>query len=382
MPCASCGASTCRENPCLQCGASPLLDGRYRLDSILGQGQHGTTYAATRIADHEAVVAKELQFRGLDDWDRLERFRREAAVLRQLTHPDIPSLIEELETGAGKQKAVWLVQERVPGQSLEHELEDRRYDETEVLAVIRQMAKILSYLHNRRPPVVHRDIKPSNIIRRADDGLSLVDFGAVRDTLLDPTLGGATVSGTFGYMAPEQLRGDAQPASDVYALGATALRLLTREDPSQYVGFDGRLKVDRLHHLGPKLRHLIERMMTPDPSQRVADGTALTTAVDATVAAPAALTPASATNERAVVALGERELSEIPWVRNAARLMFSAGVAMIVGGFALGFGPKIGPLGIVLVIFSRTLVPHRRYRRPGRQRRNRRRLSDRAPTKR
>ncbi len=388
MLCAHCGSSDVGDGPCSSCGAPIELDSRYRLLRILGQGPHALTYEAERTEDGLRVVAKELPLRGLDDWSRLERFRREAAILRQLDHPDIPKLIEELETGQGKRKAIWLVQEMVNGQSLEQELESHRYDETEVTDVIESLAPVLAYLHERRPPVVHRDIKPGNVIRRTEDrGLSLVDFGAVRDTLIDPALGGATVSGTFGYMAPEQLRGDAGPASDVYGLGATALRLLTRQDPSQHVGFDGRLRPDGLQGLTTRTRALLEKMMAADPKDRIADGAALLAFVRspppaAVIAPPSPPMTQPAPNDDALVRSDglSGDLSDVPFGPQILRLLFSAGIAMIVGGFAFGLGSKMGAIGVVLVVFSRTLRPSPPGpRRPlsGRRRRRRRLASGR-----
>ena len=91
---------------------------------------------------------------------------------------------------------------------------------------------VLGYLHTLNPPVVHRDIKPDNVIRGEDGRLWVVDFGAVRD--FSTTMGGgSTVVGTYGYMAPEQFRGQAIPASDIYAVAATMLHLMTGRSPHE-----------------------------------------------------------------------------------------------------------------------------------------------------
>ena len=357
-----------------------MLDGRYRLERRLARGAQALTYEALRIEDRVRVVAKELPLHGMADWRVLERFRREAAVLRQLDHPGIPRLIEECESGEGKAKAMWLIQQWVPGHSLESELEHHRYDESEVVEVIRHVADILAYLHERRPPVVHRDIKPANIMRRTEDrGLSLVDFGAVRDSLVDPVAGGVTVSGTFGYMAPEQLQGDAVPASDVYALGATALRLLTREEPGRHIGFDGRLKTDRLQVLTANTLGLLEQMMAPDPAARPRDGTALRQALERAPKTPAAL-GRSVPEDRTELTAPERGTLEIPALNAVLRILFSGGLAMTIAGFAFGFSAKMGTLGIVLMIFSRSAArpwppsrPRHRYSTYRRNRRRRRR---------
>src|SRR4029078_10932665 len=100
-----------------------------------------------------------------------------------------------------------------------------------VRRLLRSAASALEYLHGRAPPIVHRDIKPSNVIMRSDGSFAFIDFGSVRDRMKPE--GGSTVVGTFGYMAPEQFQGRAMPTSDIYALGATALAMLTGEEPER-----------------------------------------------------------------------------------------------------------------------------------------------------
>jgi serine/threonine protein kinase len=128
--------------------------------------------------------------------------------------------------------------------------------------------EILDYLHTRSPPVVHRDIKPSNIMRAPNDGrCSLVDFGGVLDAAREK--GGSTIVGTFGYMAPEQLHGQAVPATDIYALGATIVALASGIEPED-VPRKG-LKMDLAKHL-PSMhagfRGVLEAMTEPDPEKR------------------------------------------------------------------------------------------------------------------
>ena len=138
----------------------------------------------------------------------------------------------------------------------------------EVIRFLEDASSVLEYLHERSPPVIHRDVNPKNVIRRADGSHVLVDFGAVRDKLKPE--GGSTVVGTFGYMAPEQFQGRALPASDVFAVGATALRLLTGLEPDK-LPHRG-LAIDVAAALGPgfdpALRGVLERMTDPDPDRR------------------------------------------------------------------------------------------------------------------
>jgi len=133
---------------------------------------------------------------------------------------------------------------------------------------LRDAESALSYLHSRVPPIIHRDLKPGNVIRRADGSFAFVDFGSVRDQLKPE--GGSTVVGTFGYMAPEQFQGRALPGSDVYAIAATALALITGREPED-LPHRG-LAIDVPAALGkttePWLVRALSAMLEPDPDKR------------------------------------------------------------------------------------------------------------------
>ena len=253
---------------CPACSETPLLDARYRLDTIVGRGAMGVTYRAERLSDGRIVAIKELPFRRIDAVKTKAMFAREARVLEQLDHPGIPAYLDDFLGGVGKNLSLYLVQTFVEGQTLKAEMTARRWREDEVLALIADVADILVYLHELSPPVIHRDIKPGNIMRRADDSLALIDFGAVRDALDDEHTGGSTVVGTYGFMAPEQFRGDASPASDLYALGATAVALLSRKTPDTMVDVAGHLDWTPHIDVHPHTQALLEGLLQIDPTRR------------------------------------------------------------------------------------------------------------------
>jgi serine/threonine protein kinase len=265
--CAACGEPT-REDPCSSCGASPLLVGRFRLVGTLGQGRSGTTFRAIRAEDGAVVAIKEMPLRGADSDKARALFQREARVLRQLAHPNIPRHIEDFVAGRGKHATLFLVEELVEGMDLAREMEGRRYDESDVLDVLLGLLPILVYLHGLSPPVIHRDLKPRNVMRRADGQLVLLDFGAVRDALVDSELGGSTVAGTFGYMAPEQFRGDATAASDLYGLGALAIALLTRREPNTLADATGHVRWRAHVDVSPRLSTLLDRLLDREMDRR------------------------------------------------------------------------------------------------------------------
>lgn len=143
-----------------------------------------------------------------------------------------------------------------------------RTTENEVHNIAIQILEILVYLHSLTPPVVHRDIKPQNIIRRDDGQVYLVDFGAVQDTYYTTFMRGSTVVGTYGYMAPEQFRGQAVPATDLYGVGANLLFLLTHRSPTE-LPTDG-LKIDFRSRveISEEFADWLEKMLEPDVEDR------------------------------------------------------------------------------------------------------------------
>lgn len=267
MICAACGTPT-NTQPCTACGAEPRISGRYRLDRELGQGSTGVVYAGVDEHTGEAVAVKQVALGRLDHDKARELARREGRVLRQLHHPGIPQWHHEAIVGTGRATALCLVQELVSGTDLESGLADHRWSEAEAVALMLEALDILDHLHTRHPPVLHRDVKPSNLIRRDDGQLVLIDFGAVRDALRDADLGGSTVAGTFGYMAPEQFAGHAVPATDHYALAMTSVALLSRRSPTELHDRAGRLQWRDAVSLSPGFTALLAAMLDPDPEAR------------------------------------------------------------------------------------------------------------------
>lgn len=212
-----------------------IIAQQYRIISCLGEGGIGITYQAADLADGGKPVAlKALSLRRMQDWKVLDLFERETRVLSQLDHPAIPRYLNYFQTDTPQDRCFYLVQDLAPGRSLAALVaEGWRADESEVRRLATQVLEVLIYLHSRLPAVIHRDIKPDNIIRRQDGQIYLVDFGSVKDTYRDTLLHGGTVVGTYGYMAPEQFRGQAVPATDLYGLGTTLLFLLSGQSPAE-----------------------------------------------------------------------------------------------------------------------------------------------------
>ncbi|EHC10103.1 serine/threonine-protein kinase [Fischerella thermalis] len=223
-----------------------LIDNRYIIQQLLGQGGLGRTYLAfdTRRFN-EACVLKEFApigtgGGGLEKCRNL--FKREAKILHQLEHPQIPRFLACFE-GDGR---LFLVQEYVNGKTYSALLRDRQlqgqtFTEQEVIQWLKYLLPVLEYIHQHH--IIHRDISPDNIMLPEGNILPvLIDFGVGKQIadLNDVTssnqatfVGKMSLVGKVGYAPREQISlGLCSPSSDLYALGVTAVVLLTGKDPS------------------------------------------------------------------------------------------------------------------------------------------------------
>src|SRR5687768_1902029 len=188
--------------------------GSYRIEEELGRGGMGVVFRARDERLDRDVAIKALPEALAEDPDRLERFRREAKTVAQLSHPNIAQIHHLLE----QEGQTFLVLELVRGRSLAEVLEHRRLDLAASLRLAVQVAAALEAAHARG--VVHRDLKPANVMVTDDGTGRVLDFGLavtrpnaaawIGDETIGP--GGSTgdkVVGTPGYMAPEQARGEA-----------------------------------------------------------------------------------------------------------------------------------------------------------------------------
>lgn len=231
------------------------------LAPLAEQGATATWLARSQTTDQDEVVIKMLRLRSLENWKQLEHFERETALLKHLQHPGLPRLLETFRQETPDGLLLCLVQQKLPGLSLEQKML-RGWQPTlgELLDIAEQALEILRFLHGHGPPVVHRDIKPSNLMLDEQGKVCLIDFGAVQQAL-EPE--GGTVVGTFGYMPPEQFAGQAVPASDLYALGATLVHLLARKAPSEMVYTGTRLRFEPYVQAPVAVKHWLGKLLAP-----------------------------------------------------------------------------------------------------------------------
>ncbi len=246
-----------------------IIAQRYRILGILGQGGIGITYEAEDLKSSQRVALKAVSLRRMDNFKVLELFEREVRILAQLNHPGIPRYLDYFQVDKRRDRFLYLAQQLAEGQSLAVLVEKGWHpDEAKVRSIATQILESLVYLQQLTPPVIHRDIKPQNIIRRDDGQVFLVDFGAVQDVYHNTLTGGSTVVGTYGYMAPEQFRGQAVLATDLYALGATLIFLLTLKAPTDLP--HRQLKIDFRPHVRvtKQFADWLERMIEPVAEDR------------------------------------------------------------------------------------------------------------------
>ncbi|HEY9801309.1 MAG TPA: serine/threonine-protein kinase [Leptolyngbyaceae cyanobacterium] len=226
------------ENPqdikfCLSCGYKLLLKERYRAVKPIGQGGFGRTFLAVdedKPSKPRCVIKQFYpQAQGTNTVQKaVELFNQEAVQLDELgKHPQIPELLAYF-TQDDRQ---YLVQEFIDGLNLAQELAHQgAFNEMQIRQLLNDLLPVLQFCHLRQ--VIHRDIKPENIILRSSDRkLVLVDFGASKSATGTALSHTGTSIGTPEYVAPEQIRGRAMFASDIYSLGATCINLLTGRSP-------------------------------------------------------------------------------------------------------------------------------------------------------
>jgi serine/threonine protein kinase len=208
-----------------------LLDRRYLITQILGTGGFGQTYLAedTKRSGSPDCVVKQLWLshsspHTVQTAHRL--FAKEAEVLAKLgQHDQIPRLLAYFE----EDHQFYLVEEYILGQSLAEEIiPGRSLNETQVIILLTQILEILAFVHSHR--AIHRDIKPANLIKRIDNKIVLIDFGAVKEISSQLHQGQISLTvaiGTPPYMPIEQLQGHPRYNSDIYALGIIGIQALT-----------------------------------------------------------------------------------------------------------------------------------------------------------
>jgi serine/threonine-protein kinase len=211
--------------------AGTLLDERYRLDAQIGRGGMSTVYRAFDVVLQREVAVKLMHSDIAADKEQLERFRREARSVAQLSHPHIVTVIDAGEDDAGGEGGPYIVFEHVEGETLKQRIQRcGRLAIPEAVAYAIEIARALGAAHDRG--IVHRDVKPQNVLVDHAGSGKVTDFGIARTVDQKSLTAAGRVLGTTDYVSPEQAIGeDVTGQSDIYSLGIVLFEMLTGDVP-------------------------------------------------------------------------------------------------------------------------------------------------------
>ncbi len=256
-----------------QLAPGTLLQGRYRIQNLLGKGGMGHVYL---VRDEHFTGARSLRsmkemiprFDATQQEQHMINFKREADVLESLRHSNIPRVYDSFT----EYNRAYLVLDYVEGHDLEHVIEKSQGQLSPEMVGdwMIQLCEIVQYLHGKNPPIIFRDLKPSNVILTPDGHIVLIDFGIAKVFQTDEA---QTNVGTQGYAAPEQYERAAETRSDIYAIGAMMHHLLTKTDPRYQAPFSFHTRMPRALNpaVTPELETVIMRCLEHDKEKRYQD---------------------------------------------------------------------------------------------------------------
>jgi eukaryotic-like serine/threonine-protein kinase len=254
--------------------AGDLIVGRYELVELIGRGGMSSVWKAEDRLLDRTVAIKVLHEQFTNDDEYVERFRREARSVAQLSHPNIVTVIDRGQDD-GRQ---YIVFEYVAGENLKQVIErGGPLPVRDALLLALQMARALSFAHDRG--LIHRDVKPQNVLLNEDGQAKMTDFGIARSVDVEGVTVTGTVLGTSEYIAPEQARGQRVDAlTDVYSLGVVLYELLIGDVPFRgenfvaialrHVNEPPPSVLERRPECPPRVALAVERAMSKRPEER------------------------------------------------------------------------------------------------------------------
>ncbi|HEX6702066.1 MAG TPA: protein kinase [Gaiellaceae bacterium] len=320
-----------------------VIGGRYELDELVGSGGMSSVYRARDTLLERDVALKILHEHYTADDEYVERFRREARAVAQLSHPNIVTVIDRGEE-EGRQ---FIVFEYVDGKTLKECLEkDGPMAVRRALELAIQVARGLAFAHDNG--LVHRDVKPQNVILNGDGQAKVTDFGIARSLEVQGVTRSGTVLGTSSYIAPEQASGgDVEPATDVYSLGVVLFELLTGHVPftgesfvsvaMQHVTEPPPSVLDLRPDVPVRLANAVDRALAKDPADRYASMHDFASELEACLAALGTEPGEDATLIQPPVVLRESR----PWVARSPRrwplALVAVGLLLLLAAIAGAF---------------------------------------------
>jgi serine/threonine protein kinase len=359
-----------------------LVDNRYRIQRILGTGGFGRTYLVSdRRRFDEFCVLKEF-LPSTPSQTLIQRarelFQREAKVLYELEHPQIPKFLAWCEENG----RLFLVQEYVDGKTYSEILQERTFSETEVIQWLLDLLPVLDYLHSCN--IIHRDISPDNIMLPSyGTKPMLIDLGVVKQFMSEVRSGSlrsttntgyALLVGKVGFSPPEQIdRGQCYPNSDLYALAVSALVMLTGKEPTEQVNTNAWIGNDL--KIGDRFAQILAKMLAENPIERFLSAKEVLAELqkiqpnmpEIPIPAPAIEPPSSPTLPvvpaqefvRRTLIQTKTQLQELPQaIKQSSKKMSLAGFLTMPGkGFALGACCSALLLGTILIASQSPQIP-------------------------
>ncbi|MGN0488104.1 MAG: serine/threonine protein kinase [Ruminococcus sp.] len=223
-------------------------------------------YLAMNEKANKQWAVKEVRKDGVLDFESVKQgLVAETDILKKLNHPNLPSIIDVIDTD----ESFIIIMDYIQGNSLNKALEEFGAQPQEnVIEWAKQLCDVLGYLHSRQPPIIYRDMKPANIMLKPDGNVTLIDFGTARE-FKEKNLADTTCLGTVGYAAPEQFGGMGQTdaRTDIYCLGATLYHLVTGMNPCEPP-----YEIKPIREINPTLSSGLERIIQKctqrDPNDR------------------------------------------------------------------------------------------------------------------
>jgi eukaryotic-like serine/threonine-protein kinase len=316
------------------------LNGRYRLDAQIGAGGMSTVYRAFDAVLERRVAVKLMHREIAADTDQLERFRREARSVAQLSHPHIVGVID-----AGEEDGrPYIVFEYVEGETLKDRIRRMgRLPVDEAIAYAIEIARALGAAHARN--IVHRDVKPQNVLIDEDGSAKGTDFGIARSLDEEGLTAEGRVLGTTDYVSPEQALGhDVNGQSDIYSLGVVMFEMLTGDVPfhgeNQVAVAMKHVREDLpdVQMLRPDvsagLAAILDRMTDKHLEHRYPDARTLELDLEDALAAEAARSGRATGEATAVIAtLPESTRRRVPFrLRRRIPIIAVVGALLLVGG--------------------------------------------------
>ncbi len=246
--------------------AGTVIANKYEVLKKIGQGGMSVVYLVMDTRLNKNWALKEVRKDGIKDYEVVKQgLVVETDMLKRLSHPHLPRIVDIHNAD----DSFYVVMDYVEGQPLNSILDEYGAQPQDlVIDWAKQLCDVLHYLHTRTPAIVYRDMKPGNVMLRPEGNLTLIDFGIARE-FKEKNNADTTCLGTRGYAAPEQFgnRGQTDPRTDIYCLGATLYHLVTGKNPCEEP-----YEMHPICKVNPQLSNGLERIIQKctqsDPNNR------------------------------------------------------------------------------------------------------------------